>query len=49
MYLAEDASEVERTMFFALKPWAAPHIEQERHIVAQLDQRLRASIARRAR
>lgn len=44
--LAEDASEVESTTVEELEPWAAPQTEQERNMVAWLDERLRASTAR---
>jgi tartrate-resistant acid phosphatase type 5 len=44
--LAEDGSEVESTIVDELEPWAAPQTEQERNMVAWLDERLRASTAR---
>lgn len=44
--LAEDGSEVDSTTVEELEPWAAPQTEQERNMVAWLDERLRASTAR---
>jgi tartrate-resistant acid phosphatase type 5 len=44
--LAEDGSEVESAVLDQLEPWAAPQTEQERAMVAWLDERLRASTAR---
>jgi tartrate-resistant acid phosphatase type 5 len=44
--LAEDGSELESTIVDELEPWAAPQNEQERNMVAWLDERLRASTAR---
>jgi hypothetical protein len=44
--LADDGSEVESTTVEELESWAAPQTEQERNMVAWLDERLRASTAR---